>query len=323
MARKEADLSAFGLAQQLEESYWNWSDKDLQAIVKKDTLAIAEVVGYKILCAGMLIDEMHVIIHNKDNREVWDEASSGYVIEQKPDHIHILCRFGKDANGKTRGGTITKIAGALGVEPQYVEKPRRGKDAYDNMLAYLIHIKYAEKAQYDPAEVITCTSTHKGQPWGNGKEFMDYYHERKKEWLEGRAKIKAEAAKVNIDMLEERILTGEICRNQILLTDELYDIYARNKRRCDDAIDTYAQRKIAKTVQAMENGNFKLSVFFITGKSHSGKSMFTDALVKYVQKDAEKELGEHWSVCSVAASNPFDEYMGEEILVMDDLRVCL
>ena len=116
------------------------------------------------------------------------------------------------------------------------------------------------------------------------------------------------------------ILTGEICRNQILLTDELYDIYARNKRRCDDALDTYAQRKIAKTVQAMENGKFKLSVFFITGKSHSGKSMFTDALVKHVTKEAETELGEQWSVCSVAASNPFDEYMGEEILVMDDLR---
>ena len=320
MARKESDLSAFMLVQQLDESYWDWSDEDLQAITSRDTLAIAEVVGYKLLGAGMLIDEMHAIVHNKDTREVWDGVSSGYVIEQKPDHIHIVCRFGKDTDGKIKGGTLTKIASTLGVEPQYVEKPKKGKFAYDNMLAYLIHIKYADKAQYNPADVITCTATHKGQPCGNGKEFMEYYNERKKEWLEGKAKVKAEAAKVNIDNLEERILTGEICRNQILLTDELYDIYARNKRRCDDALDTYAQRKIAKTVQAMENGKFKLSVFFITGKSHSGKSMFTDALVKHVKKEAETELGEQWSVCSVAASNPFDEYMGEEILVMDDLR---
>lgn len=121
-------------------------------------------------------------------------------------------------------------------------------------------------------------------------------------------------------MLEELILTGQVVKNQILLTDEYFDIYARNKRRCDDAFDTYAQKKIARTIQAMENGEFKVSVFFITGASHSGKSVFTDNLVKQIQKDIKAEMGVDWSVCSVASNNPFDEYLGEEILVMDDLR---
>ena len=135
-----------------------------------------------------------------------------------------------------------------------------------------------------------------------------------------RIKKKNDKARVDADILEEMILTGHVCRNQILLTDEYYDIYARNKRRCEDALDTYAQHKIAKTVRAMENGEFKLSVLFITGQSGSGKSMFTDNVTRQIISDAKKQYNEDWTVCSVAASNPFDEYNGEEVLIMDDLR---
>lgn len=318
MARKENDLTAFMLVQQLDTDYYDWTDEEKKAIESKDCLAITNIIGERLHSAGMIVAEMHCIMHDKDNREVWDNTVNNYVIEQKPEHIHCLVRFWKDKKGKLYGGTLPKISKVLGVESQYIEKPKRGSYAYDNMLSYLIHIKYADKAQYDPGSVCSGGMAIDGEP--QYKTYMEYYNERKKEWLEGRAKVKVQQAKANIDNLEERILTGEICRNQILLTDELYDIYARNKRRCDDALDTYAQRKIAKTIQAMENGEFKLSVFFITGKSHSGKSMFTDNLVKRIQSGAKARFGEDWNVCSVAASNPFDEYMGEEILVMDDLR---
>lgn len=319
MAKKENELTAFMLVQQLDADYYNWTDEEKKAIENKDALSIVNIIGNRLHSAGMIVAEMHAIIHNKDMREVWDNTVSNYVIEQKPVHIHCIVRFWKDDKGKVYGGTPTKIANAIGVESQYIEKPKRGSYAYDNMLAYLIHIKYADKAQYEPSEVVTGGGTTKDGV-NLFKSYMDYYNERKKEWLEGRAKMKTEQAKMNIDILEEKILTGEVCRNQILLTDQFYDIYARNKRRCDDALDTYAQRKIALTVQAMENGEFKLSVFFIKGASGSGKSMFTDSLVKHLQKDAKTELNEDWTVCSVAASNPFDEYLGEDILVMDDLR---
>lgn len=318
MARKENDLTAFMLVQQLDGSYYDWTDEEKKAIESKDCLAITSVIGKRLHAAGMLVAEMHCIIHNRDTREVWDNTVNNYVIEQKPEHIHCLVRFWKDEKGKLHGGTLSKISQVLGVEPQYIEKPKKGSYAYDNMLAYLIHIKYADKAQYEPTEVCSGGLTIKNEQ--QFKDYIDYYNERKKEWLDGRAKMKAEQAKINIDMLEEMILNGEVCRNQILLTDKFYDIYARNKRRCDDALDTYAQRKIAKAVQAMENGEFKLSVFFIKGASGSGKSMFTDSLVKHLQTDAREQLGEDWTVCSVAASNPFDEYLGEDILVMDDLR---
>lgn len=317
MSRTEASLTTCSLTQQLDTQYWSWTDDELKAIDSKDLQAIMNTVCARLYNQGICVAEAHGIIHNKDVREVWSETANEYVIEMKPEHIHIVLKFAKD-NGKVLGGTLTKIANAVGLEPQYVEKPKRGKYAYDNMLSYLIHIKYTDKAQYDANDVLTIGCEKDGVPLY--RLYTDYYSERKKEWLEGRAKVTNERANLGIDGLEEMILTGEVVKNQVLLTDSYFEIYARNKRRCDDAFDTYAQRKIAKTIRAMENGEFKVSVFFITGASHSGKSVFTDNLVKQIQKDIKAEMGVDWSVCSVASNNPFDEYFGEEILVMDDLR---
>lgn len=317
MARKEATLSAFTLVQQLETDYYDWTDEEKKAIENKDIATIECIIGQRLYDKGMAVEEMHCIIHDKDVREVWDSAVSNYVIEQKPDHIHCLVKFAK-IDGKLLGGTLLQVADALGVEQQYIEKPKTGRYSYDNCLAYLIHAKDEDKHPYDVSEVVSSGCYKDGKPLF--RHYADYYNERKKEWEAGRIKKKNDKARVDADILEEMILTGQVCRNQILLTDEYYDIYARNKRRCEDALDTYAQHKIAKTVQAMENGEFKLSVLFITGQSGSGKSMFTDNLVKQIVKDAKEQHEEDWTVCSVAASNPFDEYNGEEILVMDDLR---
>lgn len=319
MARKENDLTICAITQQLDDEFWDWTDEEKEAIKNKELHKIMNIIGQRMFDNNMLIAEMHGIIHDKDLREVWSEADSRYVLEQKPPHVHIVCRFGKDPDGKPRGGTLTKIASVVGLEPQYVEKPQRGKYAYDNMLSYLIHIKYTDKTQYEPQDVVTVGCAAKDGTLLY-KPYTEYYNERRREWLDGRAKIIKERARVEVDKLEEMILNGEVTKNQILLTDSLFEVYARNKRRCEDAFDTHAQRKIAHTIQAMENGEFKVSVFFITGASHSGKSMFTDNLVRQIQKDAKEQFDADWTVCSVASSNPFDEYLGEEILVMDDLR---
>lgn len=321
MARTEATLTACMVVQQLEDNYFmGWTDEELQAINNADPQAICSVFAKRLMDANMIPYEMHCIIHNKDVREVWDSTLNNYVIEQKPPHFHCVIKFLKTDDGILHSGTVIQIACALGLHAEYVEKPKRGKYAYDNMLSYLIHAKDSDKAQYDATEVYSCGLSNKDTGEPVYTTYAEYYRLRKKEWEDGRAKKTSERARVDIDSLEEKILTGEVCRNQILLTDELYEIYARYKRRCDDAFDTYAQRKIAKTMQAMENGEFKVSVIFVTGKSHSGKSVFTDCLVRSIRKSIKEKTGEDWEVCSCAATNPFDEYMGEEILVMDDLR---
>ena len=317
MARKEATLSAFTLVQQLDPDFYGWTAEEKTAIENKDIATIEGIIMQRLYNKGMAVEEMHCITHDKDVREVWDSTVNTYVVEQKPDHIHCLVKFVK-IDGRLFGGTLLQIADALGVEPQYIEKPKTGRFSYDNCLAYLIHAKDEDKHQYDVSEVVSSGCCKDGKPLF--RPYVDYYNERKKDWEAGRIKKKNDKARVDADILEEMILTGQVCRNQILLTNQYYDIYARNKRRCEDALDTYAQHKIAKTVRAMENGEFKLSVLFITGQSGSGKSMFTDNVTRQIISDAKKQYNEDWTVCSVAASNPFDEYNGEEVLIMDDLR---
>lgn len=322
MAKTEHKLTVCGITQQLDPQYWpGWSDVE-RAALQKDAKAIGDVIAARLAAVGYMPESLYCVIHDKDTRRVWDEGMKQYVIECKPRHVHAVVKF-VTAGKQICSGTLPQIAQAVGIEAQYVEKAPRGRYGYDNMLAYLIHIKYTDKAQYSPSEVYS-TGAAQQQPDGSVKalyrDYADIYAERREEWETGRAAVQRQKAETGIDALEMQILTGEVTRNQVLLTDELYSIYARNKRRCDDAFDTYSARKIAKAVQAMEAGDFRLTVYYVTGPSHSGKSCFTDALVKRLIADAKERLGQDWTVCSAAASNPFDEYRGEEIMVMDDLR---
>ena len=323
MAKKEHKLNLCEITQQTDGQYFRkWTDDEKKKLETGTAEDIVYILYDKLLMAGYVAQECHCIIHDKDQREVWDEQAKAYVIELKPRHFHFYCRFLQLA-GELQSGTLTQIAVAVGVDPQYVGKAPAGRYGWDNMISYAIHAKDADKYQYSPDEVAT-TGYYQNQPGGTQKPlfrpYREIYNERKKDWERGRAKKTAKRAVEGIDELEAMILTGQLTRNQVLLTDDMYEVYARNKRRCDDAFDTYASRRIAKTMQAMENGEFKLTVLFITGKSRAGKSYFTDALVRRIQKDVKERLGQAWNVFSCAASNPFDEYDGSEIFVMDDLR---
>ena len=305
MGRKEADLRCCAITQDLLPEHWAWTDDEVKHLKMKNVREIGEIIKSRLEAIGCELEDFYIILHDKDRHEVWDEVKSEYVLEYKTNHIHAYAKFKAE-----KGATLSAIATAVGIEPQYIEKAGKGKYGYDNLLSYPTHIKYPDKHQYDPHEVITLC----------GRKYVDVYMERKTDWEKGRAKIQADKVRADIDWLEEMILTGKVCKNQILLTDEFYNIYARNKRRCDDALDTYFDRKAYKTIQAMENGEFKLSVIFITGRAGSGKSYFTDQLVQAIKQWSLDATGEMWEACGVASSNPFDDYRGEEILVMDDLR---
>lgn len=305
MARKEADLRCCAITQALVKDYWNWDADELDAIVNGDVQAITQIIAARLTNAGMAIEEMYAIKHDKDTQIGWDDIDMKTVVEYKTNHIHCVVKF---MDGK--GSILQNIAAAVGLEPQFIEKAGKGKYGYDNLLSYLIHIKYTDKYQYEPGEVFTF----------KGKPYMLVYELQKELWIKGRSKIQSDKGRADIDWLETMILQGEVVRSQVILTDEYFEIYSRNKRRCDDAFDTYGERRAYKTMQAMENGEFKTSVLFVTGRSHSGKSYFTDYLVKSLKESSKAKFGEAWSSCSVASSNPFDDYNGEEILVMDDLR---
>lgn len=317
MARKDSTLRTCMIVQQLDDKYYiGWTDADLTAVKQArngDISGIMNVIGQRLYANKIGCAEMHGIIHDDDWRsDVWSETEHTYITEKKPSHFHIVLKF---TDGSP--STLDSIAKACGFEPQAIEKAKKGKYSYDNMLAYLIHAKYSDKTQYDPHKVVTVGCFKDNKPMYTN--YIDIYNDRKAEWAKGKASVNVQKAKTDIDMLEEMILTGQITKSQVILTDNLYNIYSRNCRRCEDAFMIYGERRAYKTLQALQNGDFKLSVFFITGLAGSGKTRMAKAFVDTLIKQSSN-YDETWRVCQTAASNPMDDYNGEEILFMDDIR---
>ena len=253
MARKEAALGCFALAQQLEKEYW--SDGDAVAVDAARDGNLEPLLGAvvtRLFGAGMKVAEAHAIVHDQDDREVWNESECALVVERKALHVHMAVKF-----EPKEGGTLAAIAKAVGLEPQYIEKAGKGRYGWDNLMSYLIHAKDEDKHQYSPDAVVK---------------------------------------------------------------DQYSSIYARYKRRCDDAFEIYGERRAYKTIQALQDGDFKLTVFFITGQAGAGKTRFSKRFVDAIADYSEQGGGDRWRICQTAATNPLDDYTGEEILFMDDVR---
>lgn len=319
MARKEASMRCCMITQQLDKQYFAWSADELTALdmaEQGDVSGIMNVVGKRLAGRGIMFTEMHGIVHDKDVQKEWNEVANAYDEKPKAKHFHLVVKFRSMPN--TVESTLTNVSNAVGLSRQYIEKAQRGRNAYENMLAYLVHIKYVDKHQYSPQEVVSTGTSENGQPlW---TPYADIYAKEHEGWLKGRGAIKAKYAAENIEMLEEMILTGQVTKAQVILTDELYEIYSRNCRRCEDAFRVYGERRAYKTLQALQNGEFKLCVFYIMGEAGAGKTRLAKAFVQELIKHSTEWTGEAWRVCQTAASNPMDEYNGEEVLFMDDVR---
>lgn len=308
MARKEADLSSFSVTQQLDKSYWdNLNDGLHEALEQADTHAIASTLVDRLERNGWTVSECYAIIHDKDTRAVWSEAHGEEVVEVKDEHIHVSVKFAPRENV---GATLNAIADVIGVEPNYIEKPKSGRYSFDNQLAYLIHAKDSDKYQYEPSAVATV----------RGEDYMSIYTARADAWRKGRAVKKRKEHAQGVDWLEDEVLEGRILREQIFLSDELYRIYASNSKRIDSALETYGQRKIYRALDRLKRGEFKTKVFYIMGDPGSGKTSFANEMVKDAIEKAKDKWGETWSVCKTGSTNPVDDYNGEEILLMDDVR---
>ena len=131
------------------------------------------------------------------------------------------------AGEKGKGKTLPELAREIGIEENYIEKPKSGSHSYDNMLSYLIHIKYESKYQYDVNAVYTIT----------GKKYIEYYREKYESWTKGRAEISVKSAKELINFLKMGILKGEIERKDIAQNDEWLFAYALNKDLLDKAFE--------------------------------------------------------------------------------------
>ncbi|PWI27261.1 Rep family protein [Pseudoglutamicibacter cumminsii] len=292
--------------QQLKADYWSWAtDPGSAALLDSNAQELGAHLVQRLEDIGCKIESSYAIIHDQDMREVWDGASRDYVLELKPRHVHGLVKF-VDRKGSA---SLEQIAMALGVEPQYVEKGKSGRYAFDNMLAYLIHAKYPAKHQYQAEEVATLC----------GRDYVEIFAEKQVAWRKGAAQVKKLVAKMEVEYLRDQILTGEISHEQVVLTDELFEVYSRHKRLLDDAFAAYGQRRAYRAAAKLRNGDFQTTILFIYGHAGTGKTAVANKFIAQAITMA-RHGGERWSVYRAATANPLDNWQGQEVILLDDLR---
>lgn len=309
MANKDEKLSTCMITQAWLSNHWDsekWNDDDvnnasLSLVTQKIVEYLSEAGAEVVACYG--------ITHDRDTREVWNDVVKSYVLEPKFLHGHWVVKF----KNRESGLSLANIAVAVGLAPQFIERAGKGRYAYDNMLSYLIHAKDADKFSYSASDVV---SVVKDEP-----AYSEIYAERKSAWEKGRAKKTAKRVTSDelVEELYEKVITGEVTHDQILLTDDYYAVYSRNIDKFEKGFKAYTDRKILQAVRDLEAGKFNLSVLYFQGQAGHGKTATAVQLAQsLVAKAAER--GERWSICQAAATNPVDDYNGEEILIMDDLR---
>lgn len=304
MRKKEANLTTIMLVQQLEEKYWLSPDYKIPVRQAKegDCLPLLKMVVNNLDSNNIIVKEAYIIKHDKDKILTWDDNQKKNVVQDKAVHIHALLKF-------ERGASLAKIALAISVEPQYLEKLKSGRYGYDNCLAYLVHAKDETKYQYRPEEVTTIL----------GEDYTSIYNRSIETWLKGRATKKAKETNLSVDWLVERILAGEVTKRNIMLTDEYYSIYGQHKRKVNEALETIGERRSYQTIAELEAGKFKKTVIYIAASSGVGKTKLSKDLIEIIQATAVQN-GLNWETCMTASTNAFDEYSGQEILFLDDIR---
>ena len=299
MTKKEANLTCIMIAQQFDPEYWiDWDEnlirsQNIEAILK-------EIVERANTVA--IVSEAYGILHNKDTLELYDAETQTYYTKSKEEHGHFLLKF-------SSGATITSLALAIGIAPQYIEKAKSGRYGYDNLLAYLVHAKDSDKFQYSPSNVVTVL----------GKKYKEVHREKYITWSKGRLKKERKNATDDIEPLIWDILAERVTKEDILLNPKLLRLYSPYKTKINEAFMTLGELKSMRTKKALENGEFTKTTIFITGKSGLGKSVLAKRLVKELIQLASIN-DQKWSYVVTAGTNIFDEVNGEEILLLDDVR---
>lgn len=309
-SKKEDKLSMCMITQAYYPEYWNADKWDADVIKDAKLREITYKIANYLKAEGAEVDAVYGITHDRDTREIWDSKLKQNVIENKHLHGHWVVKF-KD---KENGLTYTKIAEAIGLAPQYIEKAKPGRFAFDNMLAYLIHAKDSEKFAYSADDVVSFVQN-------DAQTYQEIYAESKVRWERGRAKKTADKARSSetVDDLYLKVINGEVTYEQIQLSDEYYQIYAQNILKFDKGFEAYRNRRIAIAVDRMNRGDLKTKVIYIQGASRSGKSTYAKELAKAFVTNAEKQ-GKKWRWGSGAAFNPVEQYDGQDVFLMNDLR---
>ncbi|MCT0042178.1 replication initiation protein [Weissella confusa] len=178
---------------------------------------------------------------------------------------------------------VSAVAKDLGIQPQYVQI---WDSRINNAWSYLVHeTAYAtEKKLYSPSDVVASfdyvTKLNGIRNGSNGNEFQEALR----------------------DFADGAITKSELQKRVDVIT------YAKNKKLIEDVHHTLMERK---HIEWLENHDPSqpIKFYWLYGKAGAGKSLMADALTNGLD------------VAKLGASNDyFQDYLGETIIVLNELR---
>ncbi|MEY8700909.1 Rep family protein [Streptococcus ferus] len=293
---KRTRTTTFIFEQQLQSDYWDWSD-DKKALFD-DWEVNKQAIFQEIYDRVKTIDEENpikigLIVHDKD-------ISFGSRLV-KP-HVHGYIEF------KTKRD-LNVLALSLGLLPQYIEPSGKGRYGKINSKAYLIHAKSPDKYQYEASEVETFDTF----------DYEQFIAENTEDFAKQSATRKREKSDENLDMIFQKIISGELTEDDVLDDEELKFLWANNQSKFEEAFHAQAVFSARETMRSLQNGEFKLTAIFVHGRAESGKTTFAKQIGNDIIHVA-KEEGFDWRMYDSDLSNPFDAYRGEEVILLNDLR---
>lgn len=296
---EEKRIKQFVFEQQLKAEYWDWEDEKLElfddwqvnkALIFEEIyrrLKALESEKVKLECIALIV---HYLDKNDLNEFIFP-------------HIHL---YGKYSDKRT----LTRIAKALGIKVQYIEFPK-DKNRYfeENQLSYLTHAQQPDKYQYP---------THEVETFGTF-DYSNFILRNAKKFEKQSATIKRKKTDESLDLINQQILKGELFLEDILADDDLFLLYSNHKLQFKQAFDSYAERLAFKNLKDLTTGKYKLTVMYFQGKSSLGKSYLARTIAQKVREYAEENKFKS-RIYSASSSNPFDDYYGEDIILLDDIR---
>lgn len=326
-------LKVFTWSLRLErEHYPEWSEDDLKTLDEARTGNI-EPLGRMMLDRltrkGMAVGDFYCILHNRDvytMDDYMDANGDASMIpgSDKPWHVHFVVR----AQGKSTGLTLSQIADALGLDRNFIDKGKSGKDSFHNLLAYLVHAKYLQKTQYRKDEVLTLA----------GMDYALIYDANWAKWIEGREHIFFVNLKGRVDYVVKKCADDVFTREDIMrmvpdengkrtVHNELYYIYVMNPSvgsRIEHALKAAKESRMLASADALDAKEFSRTNIYIQGESGTGKTTLAKTMLRGFSRCfpalATKEGEHHWRSSRLAQRNATDQLVGHEVLLLNEMR---
>ena len=293
---KRKQTTTYIFEQQLKPDFWDWSEDSKKLFLnwEKNKIEIFKEIYERVSLMSESEDlKIALIVHDKD---------ISYGTKLVEPHIHGYIEF---SNKKD----LNVLALNLGILPQYIESSGRGKYGKVNSKAYLIHAKDKDKYQYPASDVETFDTF----------DYEAFVNQNREDFEKYAATKKREKTDESLDMVFQKIITGELTEDDIFDDEELRFLWANNQNKFEEAFHAQAVFSARETMRALQNGEFKLTAIFVHGRSDSGKTTFAKKIGNDIIQVAKEESLD-WRMYDSDVTNPFDAYRGEEVILLNDLR---